>query len=167
MGGENKTSSGTYQKREVPIRDRSINYDPFKDFNEKSCNVFNIEMHDIDTSYVHPVKFTHEKGTRQYHGSELKEIITFEVVFMPLANTEGVKLIPVAKTLVEEVLKDTYEPKHTATIVQKGKDGKPISERNIAGCVVTAAKLEIDANDYFRIGFTLTGIASQAEGGES
>lgn len=142
----------------VKIRNRSLNYPPLKDFNTKSCSVINIEMPDFDTSEVHSVKFTHEKTTYQYHALDLKQIVKFRVVYMPLANGEGMKLIPLAKELVEEVLKDSYEPQ-TATIIQTGKENSKLTaQRNIEACVITGSEIEIDVNDYVRIAFELEGI---------
>lgn len=142
----------------VKIRNRRLDYEHLKEFNPKSCSIVNIEMPEVDTSVVHGIKFTDQKTTYQYHGAELNQIVKFKVVYMPLSNSQGMKLIPLTKQLVEEVLKDTYEPK-TATIIQTGKDSKKAtSQRSIESCVITGAEIEIDANDYVRITFDLQGL---------
>lgn len=158
MSSTVSTNSLQEDNARVKIRNRRLEYEHLKEFNPKSCSVVNIEMPDVDTSVVHSVKFTHQKTTYQYHGAELKQIVKFKATYMPLANDQGMKLIPLVKEMVEEVLKDSYEPK-TATIIQTGKDSsKPTTQRSIEACVITGAEIEIDANDYVRITFDLEGL---------
>jgi len=141
----------------VKIRNRELNYKHLNGFNSKTCSVVNIEMPDIDQAVTHSVSFTDDKSTYQYHGTELKQIVKFKAVYMPLDNNEGLKLLKAAKDLVEDVLKDGYEPA-TATITQKGKEGKIVAEKSIADCMITGAEIEIDVNDYVRITFDLEGL---------
>ena len=161
------TATSTLRKedtKEVTMRNRSLHYPPLKDFNTKSCSVVNIEMPDFDTALVHEVRFTHEKASYRYHAKEPKQIVQFKAVYMPLDNDAGRKLIPQAKELVEEVLKDDYESE-TATIIQKGKGGdKPVVEKRIDECVITGTDIAIDVGDYVRITFHLEGIMPEKEG---
>ena len=146
----------------VKIRNRRLQYHPLRKFDPRSCNIVNIEMPEIEQSVVHSVRFTSESATSQYHGAELRQIVKFRVSYMPLDSNEGHELLPFAKKLVEDVLKDGYEPA-TASITQTGKDSNTIiAQRTIESCVITGAEIEIDAGDYVRITFDLQGIDNPA-----
>lgn len=146
------------------MRNRKLDYELLEKFNAKSCNVISIEMPDMDRSVVHKVRFTNQKAAHYYHAKDLKQITSFKISYVPIDNSEGAKLIPLAKQLVEDVLKDDYKPA-TAHVTQLGKDGVSVAaSRVIEQCIITHAQIDINSADYVQITFVLHGIMASSEG---
>ena len=144
------------------IRNRRLDYAPLKEFGSKSCNVFDIQIPSVIAGATYAVQHTDGTGTLQYHAKEIQQIVRIKVAYIPLANKEGMQLIPLAKKLVEDVLKDDYEAK-TAIIMHTGKDAKKSTvDRNIEQCVITGVDIAIDIKDYVRITFHLEGVMAVA-----
>lgn len=140
-------------------RNRTIDYEPLNQkFTDQACSVDSIELPDLQRSRVVEVYLTKDKAPQYYHTKERKEIVKFNVTFIPRDTEEGRSLLPHVKELVEAVLKDDYEPK-VATINLLKKDGESIDEtRLINDCVITGGEIAMDKGDYLRVKFSLEGL---------
>jgi hypothetical protein len=139
---------------------RTLAYKVLDDYNPGSCRVYTISVPDIQESCVVPVFNTNDKSARYYHTTEKKEIVEFEVVYIPLNNSSGKGLFKKAKELIYSVLTGDFNPEvATINILRNGVIEKTII---INDTIIVSGEIIVDLHDFVRIRFVLSGILADS-----
>ena len=132
-------------------------------FDSKTCSVSGFSMPNQRKSTKVTVYGTATKAPLFQNQYNAQEVVTFAVEFLPFIT--GKQLLAKAYSLVEDVLKDNYNPEPCTLCVYK-KDGKIDTTTTVNDVIIQKAELFFNRKDedtgamgYIRIRFTLQGLS--------
>ena len=144
----------------------TINYKHFDKagFDGKNCSVSDIQIPNSKQSTKVRVYDTATASPVFQNQTNTGDVVTFTVEFLP--SIKGKELISKADNLVQDLLKDSYDPA-TCTICTYKKDGDIDTKVSIDDVIIQQVKLFVNKKDenkgevgYIRILFTLQGLKS-------
>ena len=135
---------------------KSLSYDPITSkFTDTACMVVDIDIPNITEGKVNEVFITKEKAHLNYYMNDKEEIVTFKIVYIPMNNDAGKKLLTEVKSIVDSVLTQNFKP--SVATINSFLNDDIVDTVIINDCIVKSGSIELDKDDFIHIIFEISG----------